>query len=461
VGEAGAATRRRYAMIGVGARSQMYQDAMQGLYQEHANLVALCDRNPGRLELARQRSRENGAFVPPGYKPEDLERMIAETKPEVIFVLSIDESHDDYIIRAMEAGCDVITEKPMTTSPEKCRRILETRARTGRSCRVTFNYRYSPPRTQVKDILMSGEIGDVLSVDFHWMLDTIHGADYFRRWHGYKENSGGLMVHKATHHFDLVNWWLSAMPVTVTATGKRQYYTPEMAKRMGLSSYHERCHTCPETSKCSFFLDMEGKPSLKRLYLEQEEHDGYQRDLCVFRPDLEIEDTMNVIVGYDTGATLCYSLNTFNAWEGYTIAFNGTKGRLEHTMVEQIYISGSGGVQGGIKEGGITLRMIPMRGPAHEIEPWKAEGGHGGGDIVLLRDLFLPNAPFDKYQRAADHRAGASSILVGLAANRCFETGKTTAISELVPHLERPDFAPMPSATAPIPMPPATTILSG
>jgi predicted dehydrogenase len=77
--------------------------------------------------------------------------------------------------------------------------------RTGRNCRVTFNYRYSPPRTQVKDLLMAGTIGDVLSVDFHWMLNTLHGADYFRRWHSRKEFSNGLMCHKATHHFDLVN----------------------------------------------------------------------------------------------------------------------------------------------------------------------------------------------------------------------------------------------------------------
>ena len=63
--------------------------------------------------------------------------------------------------------------------------------------------RTSPPRTQVKDILMSGVIGDVLSVDFHWMLNTHHGADYFRRWHRNKKNSGGLMVHKASHHFDV------------------------------------------------------------------------------------------------------------------------------------------------------------------------------------------------------------------------------------------------------------------
>ena len=102
---------------------------------------------------------------------------------------------------------------------------------TGRRVRVTFNYRYSPPRTQIKDILMSGAIGDVLSVDFHWLLNTHHGADYFRRWHREKKNSGGLMVHKATHHFDLVNWWLGAMPVQVMATGKREFYTPTMARR--------------------------------------------------------------------------------------------------------------------------------------------------------------------------------------------------------------------------------------
>ena len=52
---------------------------------------------------------------------------------------------------------------------------------------------------------MSGVIGNVVSVDFHWLLDTRHGADYFRRWHRNKRNSGGLLVHKATHHFDLVN----------------------------------------------------------------------------------------------------------------------------------------------------------------------------------------------------------------------------------------------------------------
>ena len=129
--------------------------------------------------------------------------MLAEQRPQTVIVTSPDATHHEYILQAMEAGCDVITEKPMTTDAARCRQILDVSRRTGRRCRVTFNYRYSPPRSQVKDLLMSGAIGEVLSVDFHWLLNTHHGADYFRRWHASKAISGGLFVHKSTHHFEI------------------------------------------------------------------------------------------------------------------------------------------------------------------------------------------------------------------------------------------------------------------
>lgn len=446
------AERRRYAIVGTGSRHGMYRTAIEGAYSEHAELVALCDTNPGRMELSRQRSFANGAPMPPAYLAGDFDRMVQETAPQVIIVTTMDSTHSDYIVRGMELGCDVITEKPMTTTAEKCQAILDAKARTGRNVRVTFNYRYSPPRTQVKDILMSGDIGEVLSVDFQWLLNTSHGADYFRRWHSRKEFSGGLMVHKATHHFDLVNWWLGAMPAEVFATGKREFYTPEMARRMGLSSHHERCLTCPEKDRCSFYMDL-SQGDNRQLYLEQEHHDGYFRDRCVFRPEIDIEDNMNVLVGYDNGVNLTYSLNAFNAWEGYTMAFNGTKGRLEHRVVEQIYVSGTDTVQGAIMPRGVTTRIIPMRGQAREIEPWTGVGSHGGGDSAMLDDVFLTDPPADRYERNADERAGACSILIGVAANRCFETGQPVRIADLVTGLGRPDFAPMPSRSAPLPMP--------
>ena len=112
----------------------------------------------------------------------------------------IDRTHHLYIIRAMELDRDVITGKPLTIDVEKCRAILDAVNRTGRKPTVTFNYRYAPIRAKVKELLIAGAIGDVKSVHFEWLLDTNHGADYFRRWHREKRNSGGLMVYKSTDH---------------------------------------------------------------------------------------------------------------------------------------------------------------------------------------------------------------------------------------------------------------------
>ena len=448
------ARRKRYALVGIGSRSKMYRDAVLQTYAEHCQMVGFCDVNEGRLRLAQRKAREVAGAEVPIYAAKDFDRMIRETKPEVVIVTTKDATHSIYIIRAMELGCDVMTEKPMTTDEHKCRAIFKAQQRTGRRIIVTFNYRYSPPRTQVKDLLMSGVIGDVSSVDFHWMLDTQHGADYFRRWHSNKVNSGGLMVHKATHHFDLVNWWLSASPVTVQANGKREFYTPQMAKRLGLQSHHERCFTCPEAGKCTFRLDLAKNANLKELYLDQEKYDGYFRDRCVFRPDIDIEDTMNVIVKYDTGVTMSYSLNAFNAWEGYAISFNGTKGRLEHVAQEKVSVSGDGSVPGALKSDGTSIRIYPLRAPAYSIPVWTGEGGHGGGDKVLLDDLFLPVKPADKYQRAADQRGGAASILTGIAANHAMLSGKTVEIAALVPGLMRPDYPAMPNHADAVPMPP-------
>jgi predicted dehydrogenase len=450
-----AAPRRRYALVGVGSRSGMYRRAVSDTYKEHCEMVGFCDNNLGRLQLAQQRDRDMAGREMPIYDASEFEKMIREQKPDEIIVTTKDSAHDHYIVRAMELGCDVMTEKPMTIDATKCQSVIDTQRKTGKKCTVNFNYRYSPHRTQVKDLLMSGLIGDIMSVDFNWLLNTSHGADYFRRWHSFKAESGGLMVHKATHHFDLINWWLSAIPVSVMGSGKREFYTPEMAKRLGLNSHHDRCHTCPEKDKCTFFLSLENNRNLKSLYLDNEEYDGYFRDQCVFRPEIDIEDTMNVIVKYDNGATMSYSLNAFNGWEGYHMAFNGTKGRIEHGIQENVTVFGDGSTPGAVKPGGTYIRVFPFRAPAYEVELWpEGRGGHGGGDRVMLDDLFLPKKPEDKYRRASDQRAGAYSILTGIAANHSFKTGREIKLDELVSNIGYPEYPPMPTRVDPVPMPP-------
>lgn len=448
---AAAAARMRYVSVGVGSRSRMYQDAVWGPHRATAELVGVCDINPGRLNYVAQRAEAAGVAAPKPYLAADFDSMLRDLKPDGVIVTTPDALHDDYLVRALDAGFDVITEKPMTTTAAKAQRILDAARRNDKRIRVTFNYRYSPFRSQIKELLSSGLIGEVLSVDFHWLLNTLHGADYFRRWHSSKAISGGLMVHKATHHFDLVNWWLSDMPTEVSAMGKRDFYTPDMARRLGLEGPHERCLTCPEGNKCSFKLDLRADKGLKALYLDNERYDGYYRDRCVWRPEIDIEDTMNVAVRYSRGTTLSYSLNAFNAWEGYHVAFNGTKGRLEHSVVEQS--AGTAGAGGPEEADLVTTRFIPLRGAPRSIEPWTGSGGHGGGDAVMLAEIFDPSAPADPLLRAADQRSGAASILVGVAANRCFETGAPVKIAELVSGLEWPDYPPMPTRKDRVPMP--------
>ena len=439
-----------YAVVGLGGRSRIYLEALGKTYSATSRLVALCDSNEGRLKLAADLPFVS-VHAPGLYSNNDFERMVAETRPDTVIVICQDSSHDTYICRAMELGCDVITEKPMTVDAERAQRILDTQKRTGRKVRVTFNYRYSPTRTQVKDLLMAGAIGDILSVDFQWMLDTYHGADYFRRWHRNKRNSGGLLVHKSTHHFDLVSWWLSAMPKEVVATGHRRFATPETAQRLGLRKPGPRCTGCAEAKACPFYLDLAANEELNALYRMQESYDGYHRDQCLFSPEIDIDDSMQALVNYDNGVTMNYSLNTFCSWEGYVVQFNGTLGRLEHKCEETVYINGDGTVPGALKKEGTHIRIYPTRQPAYELPVWTGEGGHGGGDNLMLRDLFAPEE--DKYLRAADHRSGAASILCGIAANQSIAEGGWVKINDLIHGLDRPDYPLMPSASMPFTLP--------
>ena len=88
------------------------------------------------------------------YGAEEFDQMLKEQQPDYVIVTSIDRTHHKYIIKAMEAGCDVISEKPMTIDENKCQEIIDTIKRTGRKLRVTFNYRYAPHSSKVRELIM-------------------------------------------------------------------------------------------------------------------------------------------------------------------------------------------------------------------------------------------------------------------------------------------------------------------
>jgi predicted dehydrogenase len=431
--KSGKSKRTRYALVGTGGRSWMFTQALLQDYTDVAELVALCDTNATRMAYYNSMFKSKLSAAPVrAFDASEFDEMVAKTKPDTIIVTSIDRTHHDYIIRALEAGCDVITEKPMTIDLEKCQAILDAVERTGKTVRVTFNYRYSPARAKTKELIQSGAIGEVKAVHFEWLLDTRHGADYFRRWHRDKRNSGGLMVHKSTHHFDLVNWWLDSTPQTVFGMGSLAFYGRANAEARGERHAYTR-GSSDASAGDPFALDMRKSPHMTAMYLEAEKDDAYQRDQNVFGDGISIEDTMSVLVRYQNGAQLSYSLVAYCPYEGYRISFTGTKGRLELVEIESSYVNAADSKLGEGSTKGSTLTVYPQFQAPYEVEVKVAEGGHGGGDARLLNDIFKPGGEADPLGRAADHRDGALSILTGIAANQSFATGLPVHTKGLLP----------------------------
>ena len=409
--------KKRFAQVGVGGRARFFYHAVAETYSETSELVGFCDVNQTRMDYANSYLESMGVAKVPTYKHYDFDKMIEETKPDTVIVTSVDRTHDYYIIRAMELGCNVITEKPMTIDEKRAQAIIDAQKRTGKEVRVSFNYRYAPHNTKVRELILDGVIGDVFSVHFEWFLNTNHGADYYRRWHRNKENSGGLLVHKSTHHFDLVNFWLGTQPETVFAMGSLNFYGRNNAERRGIKDFYYRCHGSEIAKQDPFYLDMEASESMRNLYLNAEHEDGYIRDKSVFSEEISIEDTMGVMVRYKNNAIMTYSLNSYIPKEGFRVVFNGSKGRMELDVLEQSYVNAGGdkAKEGATKYKKITV--IPMFSEAYDVPIEEAVGGHGGGDPILLNDIFgVPKE--DKFHRAANQVDGAMSILTGVAANK-------------------------------------------
>ncbi|KAF9006034.1 NAD(P)-binding protein [Cyathus striatus] len=426
----------RVAVVGTGSRAAMF---VRGIVARPASkVVAFCEPNSIRAAYYNNLLTELGAPKVPVYQPEQFKEMLSKEVVDTVVITCVDALHNLYIVPALEAGVRVFTEKPMTTDADKCREILETVQKTGRHLTVTFNYRYNPVHELVKRTLAQGKIGEIISVHFEWLLDTVHGADYFRRWHRQKKNSGGLMVHKAGHHFDLVNWWIEAQPTSVAAFGKLAFYGKEAGTRHRWAKDYVRAHGSKNAKQDPFAIQLEADPTLKKIYLEAEKADGYHRDQNVFGSNIDIEDDMSVMVRYNTGATLTYHLTAYSPWEGYRVMFNGSQGRLELEVVESRYrlLSDMEGMDGLIHgnqalphagEAKVTLHNLWQK---PEELPIKYEhGAHGGGDIRMLSALFgpLPGEAAetgDASKQGANERDGALALAVGLMANESFKTGK-------------------------------------
>jgi predicted dehydrogenase len=403
--------KRRLAMVGTGHRGTgMWGKKVLEKFGDIVEFVGLCDINSGRLEAGKKLIGTSCLTF------SNYEDMISKTKPETVIVTTVDGTHHTFIAKALEMGCDVITEKPMTTDEAKLKVILDAQKKSKNKIFMAHNYRYTPTRAKIKELLMQERIGRLTSIDFHWYLDVYHGADYFRRWHRLRECSGTLLNHKSSHHFDLLNWWIDSDPEVVHAFGALEFYGKNHEFR------HTNCRPCPFKEKCQFYWDMTKDERLMALYAANEKFDGYLRDGCVWNEDIDIFDKMSVQIKYMNKVQVSYSLTTYSPYEGYRIAFNGTKGRLDFWMHEK---------QPWPIENYDELQITDNFGKMELLKLPRIEGDHFGGDTLMLDRIFKNQNTPDPLKQVASIRDGAMSVLIGIAARKSIDNGNPIRIADL------------------------------
>lgn len=393
---------KRYVIVGASFRCYtMFVENMVDNKNIDSVLTAVYDPNRIRCEVFKKRIGDDFKIY------DDFDVMLDSEKPDGVIVATIDKVHHEYIIRALNKGYDVVTEKPITTTYKKCLAIRKAEKKSGKKVTVTFNCRFMPNFEKMKEFIKDGAIGKVLSVNYDYRLNHWHGGDYFKRWHRMMDNSGGMLVHKSTHHFDVVTWLLEDEPALVSAFGNKMYFG-DVKK-----SFAPRCKDCPKQKECLAYESQTAELD-EELYFKAESQDGYVRDKCCFLPDSDIYDNMVVNVKYSKGTLLTYSLNLFSPVEGFRIAITGEKGMLVYDAFKEY------------TEEYKDKYVFEYRNEQNKkelITADKTSGRHNGADPLLIDMVFGKDIP-DPLGKQADSFAGMTSALIGISANDSISSGK-------------------------------------
>ena len=413
---------KRFVIIGTGGRgTDSYAATLLKEFPDTIQLAGLYDLNPLRAQAT---NLILGTQIPVFA---NVAEMLRTVKPHAVIVTSKDSTHAGYVVQVLDAGIDVFSEKPLCTTREQVSAIRAAAARSHATGYVTHNMRFTPDLEDFKRLLLDGAVGQVLSMQFTETLDRHHGADYFRRWHRFMDNSAGLMVHKASHHFDVLNWFAASRAATVTAQGRLAFYGRNGIRR------GPRCSACPHAAQCEFYADVFRNERTRLLYKVPETVDGYFRDGCVFDERINIPDTVAATIAYDNGIIASYSLIAYASYESMRLAVEGTRGRMElYKRYGTSWAVGHPGSQANASlandgaDADDRRQFLWFRPPEQRpqiIAERLLTGGHGGSDPKLRAFLFTDAGQDDPLGLKAPLEDGIQAVLVGLSVNASLAAG--------------------------------------
>lgn len=320
---------------------------------------------------------------------------------DVAVIATPDARHHDDGMRALAAGYPVLLEKPLASTIEACRDLVEAARRAGQGLHVAHVLRYAPFFEKLHEVVASGVLGELVSVEHRENVAFWHMAHSYVRgsWRRERE-SAPMLLAKCCHDLDILCWNLPSPVARVSSFGSLKELRPERAP----SGAAARCVDCL-VEECVY--------DARRIYLDEEVRwpatvvstdtslEARRRAIatgpygrCVYRCDNDVVDTQSVHMELEDGCLATLIMHGHAAEESRTLRYDGTKatlrGRFQHDGV---------------------LEITTRRGAREVVEVPAGDGGHGGGDTGVVR-AFL---------RAV--REGSPSLSTAAEALRSHELG--------------------------------------
>lgn len=403
---------KKVAFVGASMRAAAFVKVLKNHFSSDYTIAAVMDIDPGKMRgFLNTHSLDVPTYT-------DFDKMCAEIAPDMVIVSTIDVSHAEYVIKCLDRKIACVSEKPLCINAEQCKAIKAARERNPEVFAVTsHNARYTPITLKMKELITSGAIGKVLRMEYTEMLDRFHGKSYFQRWNSRRKYSNGLQLHKSCHHFDKMNFLLDSYATEVISTGTLTAYGKDAPHKF----QGENCRTCSHASEC---------PDFKTYNNKLFDSEMYTPDMCIYSPEIDIEDNYCAGIKFANGVLCTYSLCAHAQYEGEIIIVEGETGRLE---ARRVYFREQVENENNVHDDKLLwdtgLKLYRYRNPqCEEIEVTEGEGGHGGADLGIFKEIFsIPPSP-----TVPQLEEGIQAVLTGCALVESMQTGRKCMVQEQI-----------------------------
>jgi predicted dehydrogenase len=365
-------------MIGCGGFGRKVTKAVLKV-DPRLRLRGLCDPDPGAIEKCHDELDSSAAVYG------DHESLVAADNIDWVMIASWNCVHKEHAIAALNAGKHVFCQKPLATNFEDCLAMQEVRKASEKLFSVGFSLRYSPHCRKVCELLHSGVIGEIVSMEFNEALDFMHGGAIMGNWRRLRKNAGTHLLEKCCHDIDLVNWMIGAKATRVASFGGLNFFKPENEKHIERLGQDERGVSA---------------------YLNLPQQKGENPFTC----DKDIADSQVAIIEYDNGVRATFHANMNAAIPERRMYVCGTEGTL----------------RADIKTTTIEVRRIGFDEETMD-ESVPSEGNHAGGDVVLAKELS--ESMLDGATPKASFEDGLKSSITCLAIDEAMDTGRVVDLA--------------------------------